>query len=360
MRVRWSVLGNMIGAGGLQPGDLVWKQRMALWAPASQVRGMPEGPCPTMSREPRFHNRSGLRAPPGVQSAAVTAIVLIGLVAAKLPMGEIRLAESEAEAALVAKNLDDEAVGNRNLKKDAPQLHSRPGQAHADLDDLLAKPGEFAGRDVVLNGLFKIGTKLSEVRGPDRQVLGWALPVARNDDSIVCSTDGKIARQNAFLLLDDRLAACLNRVFEKLGLRWTIKPSYKSILTVTSRRLLVNGVPAPVVVISSMEVLGGCNYLSVARHQYSQAFRTLAVSPDVADVDFGDGDLWVQLLGGEENFVQPIRRKFRAMQRRAVTNRDSVVIETILRRELATVVSTSNAINHIAALQGLNRRRIWP
>jgi uncharacterized protein DUF4339 len=360
MRVRWSVVGNMIAAGRLQPGDLVWKPGMALWVPASQVRGMPEGPCPTTSREPRFHNRSGLRAPPGVQSAAVTAMVLIGLVAAKLPMGEIRLAESGAEAALVAKNLHDEAVGNRNLKKDAPQLHSRPGQAHADLDDLLAKPGKFAGNEVALNGLFKIGTKLSEVRGPDRQVLGWSLPVAGNDDSIVCSMDGKITRQNAYLLLDDRLAACLNRVFDKLRLRRTIKPSYKSILTVTSRRLLVNGAPAPVVVISSMEVLGGCNYLSVARHQYSKAFRTLAVSPDVADVDFGDGDLWVERLGGEANFVQPIRRKFHEMQRRAVTNRDSVVIDTILRRQLANVVSPSNAVTHIAALQGLNRRRIWP
>ena len=268
-------------------------------------------------------------------------------------MREIKLPVSGAEPALVANNLDDEAVANRNLKKDDPPLHRRPGQAHADLDDVLAKPGEFAGKEVVLNGLFKIGTKLSEVRGPDRQVLGWSLPVARNDDSTVCSMDGKVARQNAFLLLDDRLASLSESGIRQAGLRWTIKPSYKCILTVTSRRLLVNGVPAPVVVISSMEVLGGCNYLSVARHQYSQAFRTLTVSPDVADVDFGDGDLWVERLGGEEDFVQPIRRKFREMQRRAVTNRDSAVIDTILQRELATVVSTSNAINHIAALQGL-------
>jgi hypothetical protein len=161
-------------------------------------------------------------------------------------------------------------------------------------------------------------------------------------------------------LLDDRLAKFLDHVFKKLHLRPTIKPSYKCILTVTTRRLLVNGTPTMVIVISSMEVLGGCNYLSVARHQYSQAFRTLTVTPDEADVAFGDGDLWVERLGGEENFVQPIRRKFRDMQRRAVSNRDSAVIDSILRRELANVVSRATAINQIVAMEGLRRLRIWP
>ncbi len=251
-------------------------------------------------------------------------------------------------------------VGNRDLKIADPRLARRPGSIPADLDDVLARPVEFAGGLMVLNGLFKIGTKLSEVKGPDGQILGWSLPVAHNDDSIVCSGDGKVGRQKAYLLLDDKVAAYLSLVFAKLGLRPTIKPSYKCILTVTTRRLLVNGAPAPVVVISSMEVLGGCNYLSVARHQYSQAFRTLTVSPDEADVDFGDGDLWVQRLGGEENFVQPIRRKFREMQRRAITNRDSAVIDRILQRELANVVSRATAINHIVAMEGLRRMRIWP
>ena len=200
-------------------------------------------------------------------------------------------------------------AGNPDPTADVPRLRRRPGQNPADLDDLLATPGELAGNTLVLNGLFKIGTKIAEVKGPDGSILGSSLPDARNDDSTVCTADGKVGRQNAFLLLDDRLATFLGRVFNKLGLKPTIKPSYRCILTVTSRRLLVNGSPTPVVVISSMEVLGGCNYLSVARHQYSQAFRTLKVTPDEADVDFGDGDLWVERLGGEENFVKPIRRR---------------------------------------------------
>ena len=240
----------------------------------------------------------------------------------------------------------------------------KPGQgpvANAvDLDDILARPQDFFGSPLTANGLFKIGTKVSEVKGRDKQVLGWSIPVARNDDSTVCTGDGPAEGQRVFLLLDDRLASFLGRVFQKLKVKTTIKPSYKCILTVTPRRLLVNGSPTPVVVISSMEVLGGCNYLSVARHQYDRAFRTLRVTAEEADVDFGDGDLWVERLGGEEDFVQPIRRKFREMQRRAVTNRDSAALESILQRDLAKIVETASAINHIVAMEGLRRMTIWP
>ncbi len=249
------------------------------------------------------------------------------------------------------------AGGNPDPKNDEARLPRRPGPIPADLDYVLAKPGEYVGNTLALNGLFKIGTRITEVKGPDGQVLGSSLPVARGDDSLVCSVDGKVARHDTFLLLDGGLAAFLDRVFDKLRLRPTIKPSYKCILTVTVRRLLVNGEHTPVVVISSMDVLGGCNYVAVARHQYDQAFRTLKVSPGQANVDFGDGDLWVERLGGEANFVQPIRRKFREMQRRAITNRDRAMIDTILQREL---VNTASAINQIVAMEGMRRLRVWP
>jgi GYF domain 2 len=250
--------------------------------------------------------------------------------------------------------------GQPDPKNGDPRLPRRPGPIPADLDFVLAKLGEFAGNTLVLNGLFKIGTKITEVKGPDGQVLGWSLPVARSDDSSVCSVEGKVGREKVYLLLDDRLAAFLEHVFNKLRLRPTINPSYKCILTVTTRRLLVNGSPTSVIAISSMEVLGGCDYLSVARHQYSRAFRTLTVTPDEADVDFGDGDLWVERLGGEENFVKPIRRKFRDVQRRAITNRDSAIIDSIIQRELIKVVNTASAINQIVAIEGLRRMRILP
>jgi hypothetical protein len=251
-------------------------------------------------------------------------------------------------------------AGNHDPKNDNLKPGNGPAAFAVDLNDILMRPQDFLGSPITVNGLFKIGTKISEVKGPDKQVVGWSLPVARNDDTTVCTGDGTVEGQRVYLLLDDQLASYLGRVFNKLGIKTTIKPSYKSILTVTALRLQVNGSPTPVVVISSMEVLGGCNYLSVARHQYDRAFRTLRVTAEEADVDFGDGDLWVERLGGEADFVQPIRRKLREMQRRAVTNRDSAVLDSILQHDLTKVVNTATAINQIVAMEGLRRMRIWP
>jgi GYF domain 2 len=528
--VPWSVLKAMTAGGELQPDDLVWKPGMALWAPASQVRGLVEESSAITDEQPRLQNRLGSR----VHRVGAAVIVLLGLMAAaagwkwvhigsrdlaggvakrapgatektvangglgdraveqlledarsavrveqleratrlleqylasrlarqsdaaKVLLSEITLARSVSEAARIAKDLRDEALkdylqngvdtlvaaivtaelrpiyertllqafrhennrrqmiprgmiaqnpgpaeanpvandkeaeravaiaphgpveqprlsilgqpegavrgagGNPDPQKNDVRLPRRPGPIPADLEHVLAKPGAFAGNSLILNGLFKIGTKITEIKVPDGQVLGWSLPVARNDDSTVCSVDGKVGRENAYLLLDDRLATLLDHVFNKLKVRPTIKPTYKCILTVMTRRLLVNGVLTSVVVISSMEVLGGCNYVSVARHQYSQAFRTLIVTAEEANVDFGDGNLWVERLGGEENFVKPIRRKFRDMQHRAITNRDSAVIDSIIQRELVKVVNTASAINQIVAMEGLRRMRIWP
>jgi hypothetical protein len=529
--VTWSALREMIAGGQLQPDELVWKPGMALWVPASQVRGLLAESSSAGRDAPRPENGRGLPVRPRAIWAGVAALALLVAVvgwtwkrtksndlansgrgrtspvtqnstanrnrlkppsgpveqllddafsavrveqleraarllnqylasplakqadAANLLLREIKLATSAVDAAAVARKLGDEPlkvylrqgveslvasirtpelrpIYQRTLLQtfrqennrrqfipkggiaqnpnpvavdlidanphaapkratvadpqdgpDQPRLsvlgpgrparnpdhqddNLKPGQgpvANAvDLNGILARPQDFFGSPLTVNGLFKIGTKVSEVKGPDKQVLGWSIPVARNDDSTVCTGDGPAEGQRVFLLLDDRLASFLGRVFQKLKVKTTIKPSYKCIFTVTPRRLLVNGSPTPVVVISSMEVLGGCNYLSVARHQYDRAFRTLRVTAEEADVDFGDGDLWVERLGGEEDFVQPIRRKFREMQRRAVTNRDSAVLDSVLQRELSKIVATAAAINHIVAMDGLRRMRIWP
>ena len=231
------------------------------------------------------------------------------------------------------------------------ELEERPrrlaGPISAELDDVLSHPDALVGKTVAVKGLFKIGTLLSEVKGPGGQVLGWLLPISRNNDSTVSTGDGKVKGFDAHLLLEDGLVRFLDRVFKKLGMKPTIRPTYKCILTVTGRRMLVNGSPNPVVVISSLEILGRCDYLKVARHQYADAFTTLTVTPAAAHVDFGDGDDWVERLGGEEKFVQLIRSKLREMHRRAVTNRDRDLVDRVLGPELAKAINTAIAINQI-------------
>ena len=113
---------------------------------------------------------------------------------------------------------------------------------------------------MTVKGLLKIGTRLSEVQGPDDQVLGWSLPVARADDSTVCTGDKSVEKYGVFMLLEDRLAPFMDRVFKQLGMKATVKPIYRCIMTVTVRRVLVNGSPTPVVVITSLEILGQCDY----------------------------------------------------------------------------------------------------
>jgi GYF domain 2 len=236
----------------------------------------------------------------------------------------------------------------------------RAKAATIDLDGVLAKPEAFVGRTVTVKGLLKIGTRLSEVRGQDHQVLGWSVPVARADDSTVCTGEKSAEKYGVFVVLEDRLAPFMDRVFKQLGMKPTVKPIYRCILTVTTRRILVNGALTPVVVISSLEILGECDFFKVAQHEYDQAFRTLTIAPEEAHIDFGDGADWVERMGGEERFVQWIRRKLREIRRRVATNRDRDVVDGILARELAKEVNTALAINQIRALEGMLRRKILP
>jgi len=246
------------------------------------------------------------------------------------------------------------------LEEDDNRPDGRAGPDSSELNDVLARPRAFVGRTVTLKGLYKIGTRLSEVSGADRQVLGWSLPVGRTDDSTVCTGESKVNGYNVYMLLEDRLAPFLDRIFRQLEMRTTVKPTYKCILTVTTRRMLVNGSQTPVVVISSLEVLGGCDYLKVAEHQYERAFKTLKVTPEEARVDFGDGNDWVERLGGEEKFIQVIRSKLREMRRRAVTNRQRDLVDRVLQPEVAKAIDHAIAINQIRAMEAMMRRRILP
>jgi hypothetical protein len=209
-----------------------------------------------------------------------------------------------------------------------------------------------------LNGIFKIGTRLSEAKDADGMIVGWSLAVARNDGTIVCHGDGKVADHDLYLVLDDRLARFADVIFAKVDMKPTVKPTYKCALTVTPRRIKVKGALQPAVAISAFEVIGWCNYVKIARHEYQQAFRTLMVTPDEAYIDFADGDAWVERMGGEEHFVQPLRRKFREMQRRAANNRELALIDAVFQREVASSPAMAGVLYRIRAVEGMMRTTI--
>ena len=77
-------------------------------------------------------------------------------------------------------------------------------------------------------------------------------------------------------------------------------------------------------------------------------------------IGFGDGSKWVERLGGEEKYVQPIRRKFRELQRRSPRTHGRRY-SRVSTRELNNVM---RAADNLAAIQAMEiarwQRRITP
>ncbi len=96
-----------------------------------------------------------------------------------------------------------------------------------------------------------------------------------------------------------------------VGIRPAVKAIFRTIITVTVRPPFGTGQTSPLVYIVGLELLGGYDVLKVVNHEYNKAFMTLKITPDHAAVIFADGDTWVERLGGEEHYVQPLRRRSR-------------------------------------------------
>ena len=183
-----------------------------------------------------------------------------------------------------------------------------------EIDKVLMAPADYRGKTLSVNGVFKIGTRISEVTDIKGQRVGLSLPVSRNHGRTICTADGKVEGHNLYMILDDRIASILSRVFTELKLEPTIKPTYRALIEVSVPQGPIAQAPGHPLVIASLEILGMCDYLLIARHQYDQAFRVVEVNATGGRIGFGDGSKWVERLGGEEKFVQPIRRKFRELQ----------------------------------------------
>jgi hypothetical protein len=208
-----------------------------------------------------------------------------------------------------------------------------------------------------LDGLYKVGTRLSQVRGPDGNVLGWSLPVGRADGTVIGTGLGKVESHDTDLLLEDGLAPALERVSQEFGFGAAPKPRYKCILTVTVRPMIVNSGRAPVVRITGLEILGRVDLLQVARGRFDTAFRTVQVTPERSFVTYGDGSSWISRLGGE-TYVQTLRHRLRELERRrprcsvsrrAVLNNQRVISPGSSRWPLP---STSNEVGGLADLIG--------
>jgi hypothetical protein len=106
-----------------------------------------------------------------------------------------------------------------------------------EIDQILADPATFRGQTFILNGLFKIGTRISEVKEPRGQVVGLSIPVARSDDRKIYTEGRKVEGHDLYLVLDEQVAPVLSRVFNALGLKPSVKPAFRAILEVAVRQI---------------------------------------------------------------------------------------------------------------------------
>jgi hypothetical protein len=230
--------------------------------------------------------------------------------------------------------------------------------ASVSIDDVLSATAEFRGKSFALDGLFKLGTRISVLKDGQGQIIGWTIPVARVNDRPLSKGEKQIEGSDAYLILEDPVAGVLRSAFAQLGLPAGSKPAYRATLDVSVRQIHVAGRPADALVITSLEVLGFCDYLRVARHEYDAAFRVLAVTAEGGEVRPGDGARWVALLGGEEKFVQPVRRKLRELQRRLATDSRQAMVDSVFHRELGKALQAAYASNTILSMEGERWRRI--
>jgi hypothetical protein len=251
-----------------------------------------------------------------------------------------------------------------------PGLALRPGErigggravdkqveGSVSIDDVLSSTADFRGKTFSLGGLFKLGTRISVLRDGQGQIVGSTIPVARINDQALCKGEGRIEGSRVYLLLDGPVAGILRAAFDQLRIQANAKPAYRATLGVSVRQIPDAGGLSDALVITSLEMLGYCDYLKVARREYDAAFRVLSVAAEGGEVRPGDGAKWIELLGGEEKFVQPVRRKVRELQRRLATNSRQAMMDGVLQRELGKALQSAYASSTIQSMEGERWRR---
>ena len=71
-----------------------------------------------------------------------------------------------------------------------------------EIDRVLMAPADYRGKTLSINGVFKVGTRISEVRDSKGRVVGFSIPVSRNDGRTICTADGKVEGHDLYMILD--------------------------------------------------------------------------------------------------------------------------------------------------------------
>jgi hypothetical protein len=95
----------------------------------------------------------------------------------------------------------------------AEPVLTKPITRTATIDGLLEDPDSHRGRSLVLEGVFKVGTKILDPTDKQGTELGSTIWIARNDGRTVCTLEGRVHGLDLHMILDPRLAGHLHRLF---------------------------------------------------------------------------------------------------------------------------------------------------
>ena len=207
------------------------------------------------------------------------------------------------------------------------------------IEMIIDSPQSFEDRTITLEGLYKVATLLTRMKGSDSNPIGWSLPVGGADDRLICKADGKVVGRDRYLLLDKDLGPILFKAYDDLKFR----PAARADVQMHAD---CYGPP------HGRQQRQGPGYhhrrpgdpgslrFPPDRSQYEKAFWTVQVEPEkCSGLTMVTGPRGPAVGRREEKFVKPIRKRLRDLQRRAIAEQGHAVVGSILQAELARSVN---------------------
>ena len=231
------------------------------------------------------------------------------------------------------------------------------------LEAILDAPGKFKGQTITIDGFYKIGARTLGVKGSDGKMIGRSIQITRPDGATISPGDGKAAGREAYLLVQEGFLPALESALRRLKFQVDVRALHRSIVTVAVRATTLDSKKTPVVEIVGLEILGSVNMMRIVEGQYDKAFATVRINRRFATVVYGDGNTWVDFMGGEKEFVLPVRQAVRGMQRRPRTKREIEIIDQFLEAELARVMMLSSVDQQrqqTRMFESLMGKRVFP
>ena len=220
-----------------------------------------------------------------------------------LPLQEAHLATLRRNVPMVYSERQQRKALAKRAPASAPAPKPRPsGPSRAKFEAVAADPSAFDGREVLLEDVCEVATKLGQAGG--HRVLPVRLQKGKTLADGVALGSG-----SPLVILDPALAGQYQRVMDKYGVTQRLNKFYRAILMVRVGQVDVGPDRRWAAVVVFMQILVGEDRGMVADNHLDEAFHAIEVSRDDAHDLFARGDDWLRRLGGETYAVELRRQR---------------------------------------------------